>query len=63
MILWIKKHYTFYDFIVNKVRGVCGPLYIWNKVNDVRTVKELTNTEKETSYSGMPEIIIGLKIW
>ncbi|KAI8093382.1 FAM50A protein [Halteromyces radiatus] len=49
--LIIPHHYTFYDFIINKVRGKSGPLFSFDVHDDVRLVNDAT-VEKEESHAG-----------
>ncbi|KAF9500474.1 XAP5-domain-containing protein [Pleurotus eryngii] len=45
------KHYTFYDFIVNKARGKSGPLFNFDVHDDVRLLADATK-EKDESHAG-----------
>ncbi|KAI9305784.1 FAM50A protein [Cunninghamella echinulata] len=49
--LIIPHHYTFYDFIINKVRGKSGPLFSFDVHDDIRLVNDAT-VEKEESHAG-----------
>ncbi|KAI9331713.1 XAP5, circadian clock regulator-domain-containing protein [Obelidium mucronatum] len=49
--LIIPHHYTFYDFIINKVRGKSGPLFAFDVHDDVRLVNDAT-VETEESHAG-----------
>ncbi|ORX49778.1 FAM50A protein [Hesseltinella vesiculosa] len=49
--LMIPHHYTFYDFIINKVRGKTGPLFSFDVHDDIRLVNDAT-VEKEDSHAG-----------
>ncbi|KAJ3244120.1 hypothetical protein HDU78_011384 [Chytriomyces hyalinus] len=49
--LIIPHHYTFYDFIVNKVRGKSGPLFAFDVHDDVRLVND-ASIETEESHAG-----------
>ncbi|PVV05242.1 hypothetical protein BB560_000243 [Smittium megazygosporum] len=49
--LIIPHHYTFYDFIVNKVRGKSGPLFNFTAYEDIRLVNDAT-VEKQDSHVG-----------
>ncbi|KAI8070386.1 FAM50A protein [Gongronella butleri] len=49
--LIIPHHYTFYDFIINKVRGKSGPLFNFDVHDDVRLVNDAT-VEREDSHAG-----------
>ncbi|KAI0030374.1 XAP5-domain-containing protein [Vararia minispora EC-137] len=49
--LIIPAHYTFYDFIVNKVRGKSGPLFNFDVHDDVRFLADATR-EKDESHAG-----------
>ncbi|KAG2176429.1 hypothetical protein INT43_005669 [Umbelopsis isabellina] len=46
-----QKHYTFYDFIINKARGKSGPLFNFDVHDDVRLVHDAT-VEKDESHAG-----------
>ncbi|KAG6860923.1 hypothetical protein C0995_005878 [Termitomyces sp. Mi166 len=45
------KHYTFYDFIINKARGKSGPLFNFDVHDDVRLLADATK-EKNESHAG-----------
>ncbi|KAK7693452.1 hypothetical protein QCA50_003020 [Cerrena zonata] len=45
------KHYTFYDFIVNKARGKSGPLFNFDVHDDIRLLADAT-VEKDESHAG-----------
>lgn len=45
------KHYTFYDFIINKARGKSGPLFNFDVHDDVRLLADATK-EKDESHAG-----------
>ncbi|KAJ3206215.1 hypothetical protein HDU83_007048 [Entophlyctis luteolus] len=45
--LIIPHHYTFYDFIVNKVRGKSGPLFSFDVHDDVRLVNDASVETEE----------------
>ncbi|WVR08010.1 hypothetical protein IAU60_005054 [Kwoniella sp. DSM 27419] len=45
------KHYTFYDFIINKARGKSGPLFNFDVHDDVRLMADAT-VEKDESHAG-----------
>ncbi|KAJ3002822.1 UNVERIFIED_CONTAM: Protein fam50a, partial [Siphonaria sp. JEL0065] len=47
----LSQHYTFYDFIINKVRGKSGPLFAFDVHDDVRLVNDAT-VETEESHAG-----------
>ncbi|KAF7323157.1 hypothetical protein HMN09_00096000 [Mycena chlorophos] len=49
--LIIPHHYTFYEFIVNKVRGKSGPLFNFDVHDDVRLLSDAT-VEKDESHAG-----------
>jgi len=49
--LIIPHHYTFYDFIVNKIRGKSGPLFSFDVHDDVRLVND-ASIEKNESHAG-----------
>ncbi|SAL94966.1 hypothetical protein [Absidia glauca] len=49
--LIIPHHYTFYDFIINKVRGKSGPLFSFDVHDDIRLVND-ASIEKEESHAG-----------
>ncbi|ORX82842.1 XAP5-domain-containing protein [Basidiobolus meristosporus CBS 931.73] len=49
--LIIQHHYTFYDFIINKVRGKSGPLFSFDVKEDIRLVNDAA-VEKEESHAG-----------
>lgn len=49
--LIIPQHYTFYDFIVNKVRGKSGPLFSFDVHDDVRLLND-ASIETEESHAG-----------
>ncbi|CAO3642645.1 unnamed protein product [Cunninghamella blakesleeana] len=49
--LIIPHHYTFYDFIINKVRGKSGPLFSFDVHDDIRLVNDAT-IEKDESHAG-----------
>ncbi|PVU94922.1 hypothetical protein BB561_002180 [Smittium simulii] len=49
--LIIPHHYTFYDFIINKVRGKSGPLFSFEAFEDVRAVND-ARVEKVDSHVG-----------
>ncbi|KAI8612779.1 XAP-5-like protein [Chytriomyces sp. MP71] len=49
--LIIPHHYTFYDFIINKVRGKSGPLFAFDVHDDVRLVND-ASIETEESHAG-----------
>ncbi|KAI9295137.1 FAM50A protein [Neoconidiobolus thromboides FSU 785] len=44
----IPHHYTFYDFIINKARGKCGPLFNFDVQEDVRLVFDASIETQET---------------
>ena len=45
------RHYTFYDFIINKVRGKSRPLFNFDVHGDVRLLADATR-EKNESHAG-----------
>jgi len=45
--IYIKKHYTFYDFIVNKIRGKSGPLFSFDVHDDIRLVNDASIEKNE----------------
>ncbi|XP_073228839.1 protein FAM50A-like isoform X2 [Porites lutea] len=45
------KHYTFYDFIINKARGKSGPLFSFDVHEDVRMISD-ASVEKDESHAG-----------
>ena len=45
------KHYTFYNFIVNKARGKSGPLFNFDVHDDVRLLADASK-EKDESHAG-----------
>jgi len=49
--LIIPHHYTFYDFIVNKIRGKSGPLFSFDVHDDIRLVND-ASIEKNESHAG-----------
>ncbi|KAJ3075403.1 hypothetical protein HDU98_008232 [Podochytrium sp. JEL0797] len=49
--LIIPHHYTFYDFIINKVRGKSGPLFAFDVHDDVRLIND-ARVETEESHAG-----------
>lgn len=49
--LIIPHHYTFYDFIVAKVRGKSGPLFNFDVHDDIRLVSDAT-VERDESHAG-----------
>ncbi|KAJ1674162.1 hypothetical protein EV182_003837 [Spiromyces aspiralis] len=49
--LIIPHHYTFYDFIVNRVRGKSGPLFSFDVHDDVRLIND-ASLEKDESHAG-----------
>ncbi|KAK9711757.1 hypothetical protein K7432_007598 [Basidiobolus ranarum] len=49
--LIIQHHYTFYDFIINKVRGKSGPIFSFDVKEDIRLVNDAA-VEKEESHAG-----------
>ncbi|KAI9139365.1 XAP5, circadian clock regulator-domain-containing protein [Paraphysoderma sedebokerense] len=49
--LIIPHHYTFYDFILNRVRGKSGPLFHFDVHDDVRLVSD-ARVETEESHAG-----------
>ena len=50
-VLDLSKHYTFYDFIINKARGKSGPLFNFDVHDDVRLLADATK-EKNESHAG-----------
>jgi len=49
--LIIPHHYTFYDFIINKVRGKSGPLFHFDVHDDVRLLAD-ARVERDESHAG-----------
>ncbi len=47
--MWLRQHYTFYDFIVNKARGKSGPLFSFDVHDDVRLVNDASVEKDEVS--------------
>lgn len=58
------KHYTFYDFIINKARGKSGPLFNFDVHDDVRLIQDATVEKDEVrmllfSPTGMNCLLTG----
>lgn len=58
----LRKHYTFYDFIINKARGKSGPLFNFDVHDDVRLIQDATVEKDEVRTllflsTGMNELL------
>ncbi len=51
LLIPVRQHHTFYDFIINKARGKSGPLFNFDVHDDVRLLADATR-EKDESHAG-----------